>query len=265
MTHSRDSIAAFYKETDEDARAGQSRYAALEFEQTVRHLAGFIRPSSRVLELGCGTGWYALHFAGACKEYTGIDLIPQHIARMNEKARARGLRNVHGLTGDATRLTGINDHAFDTVLCLGPMYHLPPEERKQVFAECRRVCKSDGMAAFAYLNRTGVYAGACVHDRLRGLYPNEEANRAVLEAGTDDVRPDVFFYTMPEEIEAEAREHGFRKIRNLGTDFFIMRSVIDGMDDRKMGLLRPLLDQMCSHESCTGMSNHALLICKRGG
>ena len=32
------------------------------------------------------------------------------------------------------------------------------------------------------------------------------------------------------------------------------------MSDEKFALLRPLLDQMAFHESCTGMSNHAVLV-----
>lgn len=45
-------------------------------------------------------------------------------------------------------------------------------------------------------------------------------------------RPGLFFYTMPEETFAAWRE---------------------------------LTDFLCSHPSCTGLSNHALLICRKPG
>lgn len=38
---------------------------------------------------------------------------------------------------------------------------------------------------------------------------------------------------------------------------------VDGASDKKFELIKPLYDQMAFHESCTGMSNHALLICRK--
>ena len=127
-----------------------------------------------------------------------------------------------------------------------------------LFAFCCFIFKNGGIAAFAYINRVGLYAGACVHDKLRENYPSEKANEAVLKLGTDDLRPDLFFFTMPEEIEAVAENHGFLKIKNLGTDFFVTASIIDAMDDERFEIMKPLLDGMASHESCTGMANHAI-------
>ena len=89
------------------------------------------------------------------------------------------------------------------------------------------------------------------------MYKRQEQSR-------DDVNPDLFFYTMPEESEAVARRYGFEKVKNLGTDFFVTMSAVEAMDDEKFELMRPLLDSMADSESCTGMSNHALLVCKRG-
>lgn len=41
-------------------------------------------------------------------------------------------------------------------------------------------------------------------------------------------------------------------------------NVINAMEDEKFQLMQPLLDQMTAYESCTGMSNHALLVCRKG-
>lgn len=60
-----------------------------------------------------------------------------------------------------------------------------------------------------------------------------------------------------------AEEHGLFKLKNLGTDFFITMSVVNNMSDDRFEAMRPLYDQMTTHESCTGMSNHALLICRK--
>ena len=69
---------------------------------------------------------------------------------------------------------------------------------------------------------------------------------------------------MPEDMEKAASKHGLSKIRNLGTDFFITKGVVDKMDDEKFEIFMELMDEMVKHESCTGMSNHALMICRKG-
>ena len=140
---------------------------------------------------------------------------------------------------------------------------LPPEERELVFAECRRVCRPGGVLAFAYICQIGVYAAACVHDTLRQFYPSKRANEYVLGRGTDDFKPGVFFYTTPEEMEAAAKRHGLTKVSNLGLDFFLAASVIDAMSEETFALYQPLADRMCASEACTGMSNHALLVCRK--
>jgi len=92
---------------------------------------------------------------------------------------------------------------------------------------------------------------------------SQAANELVLKQGVDDIRPNTFFFTMPEEIESVAERHGLTKIKNIGTDYFVTMSVVDKMDDEKFALYMELAEEMAKYESCTGMSNHALLVCQK--
>ena len=65
---------------DRDKRASQSRYGALEFEYTKRHLEEFIHEGADVIELGCGTGYYAMHFSSRCRTYLGVDMVPEPVS-----------------------------------------------------------------------------------------------------------------------------------------------------------------------------------------
>lgn len=85
----------------------------------------------------------------------------------------------------------------------------------------------------------------------------------MLQKGTDDERPGIFWFAMPEEMEEMAAKQGFEKLKNLGTDFTITMKLVDGMSDEKFQAMKPLYDRMTSCESCTGMSNHALLVCRK--
>ena len=247
----------------ENTRFQKSRSTSLEFYYTKKHLSKYITMNSRVLEVGCATGYYGIYYADKCKEYVGIDIVPNHIKVFTDKIKNLGLNNISCLLGDATDLRQIDRDSFDVVLCLGPMYHLPFEERDKVFKECGRVCKENGIVAFAYLNQVGEYAGTCVHDEWRNIYPNAHANEMIFENYTDDIHPDIYYYTMPEEIEKAALEHGLEKVANLGLDFSFMASVINDISEEKFELFKPLYEKMTSYESCTGMSSHALLICRK--
>ena len=265
MSSNQDKIFARYGGNKEDGRETSSRTASLEFYYTKKHLDSFIKGDSRVLEIGCATGHYGFYYADKCKEYVGVDLVPSHIELFNKKISDSGLKNISCQIGDAINLMNIPNDSFDVVLCLGPMYHLPSEERHLAFSECRRVCKNGGIVAFAYINKIGVYVGACVYDDdyYRKTYPNERANVFILEKGTDDLKPDTFYLTTPEEMNEAAQKYGLSKIKNLGTDFFITMSIVNNMTDKQFEVIKPLYEQMTSHESCAGMSNHALLICKK--
>ena len=265
MATNQEKVLAHYEDytsrTGEDNRATSSRSASIEFHYTKIILDKFIDKNTRVLEVGCGTGYYGMYFASKCKEYVGIDLFPHHIEVFQQKIHAHGIKNLSCSIGDATNLNNIENGSFDVVLCLGPMYHLPPDERDIVFAECKRVCKSGGIVAFAFINKIGTYFAACLHDDWRNSYPNHKANEKVLKEGVnDDESP--FFFSTPEEMEHAANSHGLTKVRCAGLDFFGLTAIADKMDDEKFGHYLKLLDEATSHESCAGMSEHALLVCR---
>ena len=246
----------------EDGRATSSRSASTEFHYIKKILDKFISTDNRILEVGCATGYYGMYYADKCKEYVGVDLCPNHIEIFQRKIHESGINNLSCNVGDATNLEGIEDKSFDVVLCLGPMYHLPQDKRDIVFAECKRVCKDGGVIAFAFTNKIGVYFAVCLHEDLRNKYPNRNANDKVLKEGVNDTEA-PFFFTTPEEMEAAAARHGLTKIRCAGLDFFTLTAIADKMDDETFEIYLELLDEATSHESCAGMSEHALLICTK--
>ena len=165
MEFNREKVLQLYAGGKEELRAQRSRSNSIEFYYTEKILRECLPKNAHILELGCGTGYYGMLFADLCASYTGIDLSPDNIAEFRRKIDRAQKTNLRAEVGDATALTGIPDNAFDAVLCLGPMYHLPPAERQKVFQECYRVGREHACFAFAYINRIGVYAGACVNNK----------------------------------------------------------------------------------------------------
>lgn len=260
MASNQDKIFEKYSARSEDGREKQSRNDGLEYYYTKKHLEGFITKEDRILEIGCATGHYGFYYADKCKAYVGIDLYPPHIELFSRRIQEGNFLHLSCRTGDAVNLNGFPDGSFDVVLSLGPMYHLPPEERELAFSEAARVCKVEATLAFAYIVQLGTYAGACVYD---DRYPNPQADEYVFSRGTDDVRPGLFYFSMPEEMEEAAARYGLKKVKNLGTNFMFAMKLVNEMTDERFARMQTLYDRMTSCESCTGLAGHALFICTK--
>jgi len=261
MASNEDIIRQRYSDAQrEDNRSTRSRARGIEFHYSKKVISQFINEESSVAEIGCGTGYYGMYFSDKCKEYMGIDLSHENIRMFNEKIDNMKIKNIKTMVGDATKLDNISNSIFDVVLVLGPMYHLPLEERELVFNESKRICKHGGILIFAYINKLGAYLNGIL--RLPDMYPNKNANEYLLLKETDDYFPGIFYYTTPEKIEDSAKKCGLRIIKNIGVDFLFGEKVIDEMDEEKYNCWLEFSDYMCESESCTGLSTHALLLCE---
>ncbi len=260
MSSNQDIVRKFYQDGKEENRYQASRSVGMEFHYVKKFMGEYIKPDSDIIELGCGAGYYGMHFADQCANYIGVDMSPDNIERFRSHIEKAGVKNVTALKGDAMDLSDIKKGSFDVVMCLGPMYHLQHRERLKVFKECYRVAKKGGIISFAYINRLGVYAGACV---LESKYPNAEANKLVFEQNTGDIDPGLFIFTSPEEMESDAKKAGYQIIKNHGLDFMFESSAIDAMSEEQFKHYMEISDRMSESASCVGLSNHALLICKK--
>ena len=141
----------------EEERSKKQSYF-MEFYLTKKYLEKVIKKTSKVIELGCGTGYYAMHFADKCKQYIGLDIVPKHIDELNKKLKKKNIQNVTGVVGDATDVH-FENNSFDVVLLLGPMYHLDKKSRDKALLEAKRICKPNGFIVWAYLNKVAVFSG----------------------------------------------------------------------------------------------------------
>ncbi|MBV9166622.1 MAG: class I SAM-dependent methyltransferase [Solirubrobacterales bacterium] len=90
--------------------------------------AGLI--TGRVLDLGCGTGENALHFASHDLDVTGLDASIVAIDRARTKARRRGVQ-ARFIVGDALRLNELGE-TFDTITDSGLLHVLSDREIEQL-------------------------------------------------------------------------------------------------------------------------------------
>ena len=104
-------------------------------------------PYDRVLELGCGTGFFLLNLmqAGLAKRGSVTDLSPGMVQAALRNAEHLGL-DVDGRVADAERLP-YDDDTFDCVVGHAVLHHIP--DLDTAFREVLRVLKPGGRFVFA--------------------------------------------------------------------------------------------------------------------
>ena len=104
---------------------------------------------ARALEIGSGTGYFALNLlrAGVIGHATATDISPGMLATLRDNAERLGIADrVETEVVDAERLP-FDDESFDLVFGHAVLHHLP--DLDQAFSEFRRVLKPGGTLFFA--------------------------------------------------------------------------------------------------------------------
>ena len=107
-----------------------------------------MRPGDRVLDVCCGTGDQAVHYARLGIDAWGIDLDPKMIAVAETRRKRYGKANLHFQTADAAALP-FEDSFFDHATVSLALHEKPLELQRRVVGEMRRVVKRGGAIVLA--------------------------------------------------------------------------------------------------------------------
>jgi ubiquinone/menaquinone biosynthesis C-methylase UbiE len=156
--------------------------------------AAGVRPDQRVLDVGCGTGYFARligEAVGAGGIVVGIDPSPEMIAYASRKAGRASNCQFRVGTAEALDLPA---EQFDVVVTSLVMHHLPEDLRVPALREMRRVLRPGGtlLVAEAQMPRHGfgwrLLARLHSFDRMARMVPHleplaEQADFAEIRAG----------------------------------------------------------------------------------
>lgn len=121
--------------------------SAEELEEIPRLLR--LQANTHALEIGCGAGGCALHFAAniGCR-VSGIDVNPNGVKAAQNSARAQRLQeHVWFAEHDAAKPLPFGDRTFDAVYSNDAFCHIP--NRLGLLRECRRVLKPSARLLFS--------------------------------------------------------------------------------------------------------------------
>jgi SAM-dependent methyltransferase len=175
---------------------GQTSWVTTEESNEIPQLLD-LRLNSPVLEIGCGSGGYALHLVEkvGCR-LAGLDINAAGVRNANELALARDLASrAHFVQCDVSKYLPFEDQTFDAVFSNDVLCHLPG--RPEVLAEIFRVLRPGGRMLFS---DALVVGGMLSHE--------ESATRSSIG---------FYVYSPPGENERLIKGAGFCQIRVTDT------------------------------------------------
>ena len=250
---------------------------AVEFAVTCEALTTHLPPNARVLDIGGGPGRYTIWLAQRGHHVTLADLCPEMLSIARTKIGQAGVDSIveEVVEADARDLSHWADNSFDAVLSLGPFYHLPdPNDRNLAVYELRRVLRVGGPAfvalipRYAFLRRTLATA-----DERRHLGQPDFVKR-VLEEGVfiNDV-PGRFtggYGVIPEDVSPFFEQHGFTTLALLAAEGIAVNSqtALSELAESDPTVYQAILDviiRTSGDSSILGMSTHLLYVGRRSG
>ena len=263
MTDRIDMLNAFYQQSDEENRLQKSRQGQLEYFITMHYIHRFLKPDSRVLEIGAGTGRYSAALAQEGYRVSAVELTQSNLSILQQKSEALALLDAY--QGDALDLSRFADDSFDLTLLFGPMYHLyEAADQHKAIDEAIRVTKPGGVILTAFLS---AHAIICTNYLYRwrptvfGIKENFDSDyrpihfKEQLFTGFDIVEFENLFSEKDVEHLATAATDSVLEIAQEREDF--------SMTDEDFAAFADYQLHICEKRELLGYASHLLHICRK--
>lgn len=249
----------FYHSYDEDSRL-ISRHGMVEFLTTMRYIEKYLKPSSRILEIGAGTGRYS--HALACQGYAvdAVELVERHVEIFRRNTLPN--ENISVLQGNALDLSAFPDSRYDLTLLLGPLYHLySKEDKRQAIREAIRVTRQGGVIFAAY-----VISDGCLMDegfKRNHISVSQYVKDGLLDSETFAAKSepkDLFELVRKEDIDDLMSVFPVKRLHYVAADgcALLIREALDAMDEDTFHLYLKYHFATCEREDLAGVTSHAL-------
>jgi len=258
-------VIRYYAKYAEEDRLFTSRCQYSEFLVSMHLLQKYIPlENAEILDCCAGTGAYAFALAETGAKVTAGDLVPEHVEKMRQNAKAGLLKEIY--TGNVLDLSCFADHSFDAVLCMGALYHLQDAQaRDQCIRECLRVLRPGGILVCAWESHLALMLGR----HLIAIRQTDPTLRREVFRSLEDCRRtqcrDIFYGMTPEEIESLPAKYSVARITNASTyaALYPVSPFVDEYSDEEYAQYIRCLTETCEDELSVKYAMHGLYFCRK--
>jgi ubiquinone/menaquinone biosynthesis C-methylase UbiE len=259
-------LEEYYNNYDEEGRLLR-KYGQVEYITTMKYIHYLLtdkkKEQCRILEVGAGTGRYAVSLAREGYRIDAVELIQHNLDIL--KSKIQPLDPIEVKQGNALYLSCYKDEIFDMTLLLGPMYHLYTEEdKKKALREAIRVTKTGGYILVAYcMNEPTIIQFGFGKNLLRDYIKKD----LISEDFHCRSKPEELFELVrTEDIKRLTKDLAVTRMNLIATDGATnyMRETIDDMDDELFELWIKYHLSICERQDLIGATHHSLDILRKG-
>lgn len=255
-----DKIIDFYKNYNEDKRLTSKSHLP-EYMTTMRYIEKYLKPGSKILEIGAGTGRYSLALADKGYRVDAVELVPYNIEIMKKKVKKEHKINIY--EGNACNLGFLSDNTYDIVLLLGPMYHLFTDtDKHSAISEAIRVSKAGGIIYAAYCNND-----TCMYKMFYKKRILDYLKKGLVDENyhAKSSPNEIFELYRKSDIDKLMENFNVTRLHFVGvdmlSDFYSNR--LDRLNKKEFEEYMKFLSAICEREDLTGFSIHMLDIFRK--
>jgi SAM-dependent methyltransferase len=214
-------VRAYYNKYHKEEHR-RLKYHAFELPLTMHFIMKYLPKGSKIFDTACGTGIYARHLLEN-NYYLGLndlsDLNIHHVQKQfgdNEDVLFIERNDIL----DSKRW---DEHQWDAVLILGPMYHLISQDRRlELLKKAASSIRDDGFIFTSFMTRTGALIYG-IKNNPEGVYYPDGAEK-LWNTGSDDSFVEATksfsnaYFSHPSEIEPILLKAGLKPLHLAGAE-----------------------------------------------
>jgi ubiquinone/menaquinone biosynthesis C-methylase UbiE len=213
---SADDVKIYYNRGREQARLTRENNQ-LELVRSQEIISRYLpKPPATILDVGGGAGVYALWLARLGYTVHLVDLMPIHIEQATTAAQVQPDYPLASASVGDARKVDFPDNSVDSVLMLGPLYHLTERaERVEALREAYRVLKPSGYLFAATISRFASMLDGMMRGYLADAYFAELVERVLVDSQHRNPKGEAGYFATayfhyPTDSGDELAEAGFQ-------------------------------------------------------
>ncbi len=263
-------VESFYDRSPQYEWGRMDRHP-MEFRTTLRAMREFIPPNSKILDVGGGPGRYTIDLAKNGHRVTLLDLSSGNVDLARVKAEETGVSVDGFVHGNALDLSMFEDASFDTVLLMGPLYHLTePADRDRAIREALRVLAPGGILFASFITRYAVYfdllkSDAALIDKYKNAYVRLLEGGVHIPTEQNPGFTDAYFCP-PMEIEPLMRRYGLTTLRLAVAEGLVssVEPAINSLPPEQFDTWADICYRLGTDPTIWGCGEHMLYVGRKG-